>query len=94
MIQQYAPLPEVCIFGPSCVKPSNYPARHCLLFFGQVCNCSQTGNFWDGFKIEVAGTILFSSDGGDIYEIEFTHFSGGIFLNNSTRDSTLVLFLD
>lgn len=58
------------------------------------CICYQHGNSWDGYQLQKVGKIHCSPAGGDAYWIDFRHFQGGVFFDSSSRDSTLILFLD
>ncbi len=57
------------------------------------CTCSQSGNSWDGYKIEKEGTIMFNPTADAAYQVSFYRFSYGMILDNSTKDSTFSLYL-
>lgn len=58
------------------------------------CICYQNGNWWDGYRLTKDGKVYFSPADGGAYQVSFQHFSGGMFLTNSSRDSTLQLFMN
>lgn len=57
-------------------------------------DCRQYGNSWDGYHMEREGIIHCTPDGGDAYELHFKLHQYGVFITYSSRDSTLLLFLD
>ncbi len=57
------------------------------------CTCTQTGNWWDGYRMEKKGRIYCSPDAGDAYEMSFLRNTSNLYLTDSSRDSTLILFM-
>jgi hypothetical protein len=63
------------------------------LYYVKDGDCRQWGNSWDGYHMEREGIIHCSPDGGDAYELHFKLHQSGVFITYSSRDSTLLLFL-
>lgn len=64
------------------------------LYYVKDGDCRQYGSSYDGYYMNRDGNIYCFPDGEDAYELRFTLHQGGVFITYSSRDSTLLLFLD